>query len=185
MPFIVSIGRSIILLILSIIHRSIKKYMNRYDMNIVVPKLITRKQVFILWASPLVFMETHSEYANDHENKTFLSVAYDILSFLETIIFSISGSYCLFDENNMRIMFSIAIICIHGLGICMKTFYYGFVHKWMDLPKNESKHFIITIIFYVTTLLYVVSILSYLFYARILPLEWLIILALILIMVSP
>ena len=139
-------------------------------------KSITLKQIFTLWASPLITHHHHSE---------FLSVGYDILSFLETIIFSISGSYCLFDENNVRLMFSIGIICIHGLGICMKTFYYGFVHKWMNLERNKSKHYIITIIFYATTLLYVVSILSYLFYARILPLEWLIILALILIMVSP
>ena len=81
--------------------------------------------------------------ANKDKTKTlsglFEHMIYDIISFVETFLFTIFGAHLILDENFNKFIFCSTVTGIHGLGLLVKCTYYQHMHPWMNLSSNQQR----------------------------------------------
>ena len=98
----------------------------------------------LLLTSGFVFVRIKGSLkANEDKTKTlsglFEHLIYDIISFLETFLFTIFGAHLILDDNFNKFIFCSTVTGIHGLGLLVKCTYYQHMHPWMNLSSNQQR----------------------------------------------
>ena len=174
LPYGITLFRSIIMMFVDFVDSMLSKKIAN------VKSWRFRTSILMKSYSPFQFPSfDHSTSTEDTTN--IFPCVYEILTFIETSILSFVGSYFLFemaeiDDHKTWIFVGSGVVLIHYLSILIKTYYYSYMHRWMDRRKEVYNKICLT--FWIMVILSIMAIIIPLYIFKILPLGTLIILIL-------